>query len=153
MKLIIAGATGYVATELIRQSLRRPDVTSVVALARQNTPVPSDVTGPDAAKLTSVVIKDYETGPYDGATRNALAGADACIWTVAITPSRSSMYPFDEVRRVCQSSTLAGLRAIIGAGPNKPFRFMYLSGMTAERDQTKKPAFKPEYALMRVSMR
>ncbi|CAK7224501.1 hypothetical protein SBRCBS47491_005573 [Sporothrix bragantina] len=149
MKLIIAGATGYVATELIRQSLRRPDVTSVVALARKSTTAPSDVASPDAAKLTSVVVKDYETGPYDDATRKALAGADACIWTVAITPSKSSAFPFEEVRRVCQSSTLAGLRAIHGAGSNKPFRFLYMSGIAAERDQTKKPPFKPEYSLMR----
>ncbi|CAK7215455.1 hypothetical protein SEUCBS140593_002540 [Sporothrix eucalyptigena] len=150
MKLIIAGATGYVATELIRQSLRRPDVTSVVALARKSTPAPSDVTGPDAAKLTSVVVKDYETGPYDDdATRTALSGADACIWTVAITPSKSSTYCFDELRRVCQTSTLVGLRTIHNAGAHKPFRFMYMSGINAERDQTKTPRFKPEYSLMR----
>ncbi|CAK7225287.1 hypothetical protein SCUCBS95973_005813 [Sporothrix curviconia] len=152
MKLIIAGATGYVATELIRQSLRRPDVTSVVALARKTVAAPADVAGANAAKLTSVVVKDYETGPYDDeATRKALAGADACIWTVAITPSKSSAYPFKEVRRICQSSTLAGLRAIHGAGSNRPFRFLYMSGIAAERDQTKKPPFKPEYSLMRAT--
>ncbi|KIH87670.1 hypothetical protein SPBR_05245 [Sporothrix brasiliensis 5110] len=156
MKLIIAGATGYTATELIRQSLRRPEVTSVVALARKATPVPSDIApgSSDAAKFTSVVVKDYE-GPYDADDRvkTALAGADACIWTVAITPSKSSAYPFDEVRRVCQTSTLAGLRAIYaargGSTKTSPFRFMYMSGIAAERDQTKTPSFKPEYTLMR----
>ena len=162
MKLIIAGATGYVATELIRQSLRRPDVTSVVALARKATPVPSDIApgSTDAAKLTSVVIKNYE-GPYDGddaddRVKTAIAGADACIWTVAITPSKSSAYPFDEVRRICQTITLAGLRAMHAArgtatSKTTPFRFMYMSGIAAERDQTKSPRFKPEYSLMRVS--
>lgn len=161
MKLIIAGATGYVATELIRQSLRRPDVTSVVALARKATPVPSGIApgSTDAAKLTSVVVKDYE-GPYDGddaddRVKTAIAGADACIWTVAITPSKSSTYAFDEVRRVCQTSTLVGLRAMHAARGTKtktsPFRFMYMSGIAAERDQTKVPSFKPEYSLMRVS--
>lgn len=32
-----------------------------------------------------------------------------------------------------------------------PFRFLYMSGMAAERDQAKKPDWMPEYALMRVS--
>lgn len=156
MKLIIAGATGYVATELIRQSLRRPDITSVVALARKTTPIPSDVApgSSEAAKFTSVVVKDYE-GPYDAddSVKKALAGADACIWTVAVTPSKSSAFPFDEIRRVCQTSTLAGLRAFHaarGAGKMSPFRFVYTSGIAAERDQTKTPSFKPEYLLMRV---
>lgn len=61
------------------------------------------------------------------------------------------MYGFEEVRRVCQTCALAGLGAMWEAGPAKPFRFVYMSGMNAERDQTKKPALMPEYALMRVS--
>lgn len=32
-----------------------------------------------------------------------------------------------------------------------PFRFMYMSGAAAERDQTKKPSLMPEYGLLRVS--
>lgn len=150
MKLIVAGATGYVATELIRQSLRRPEVTSVVALARQTTAVPANLDpGADASKLKSVVVQDYCTYPDD--VKKELAGADACIWTVAITPSKSTNYPFEEVKRICQTGTLAGLRAIHEAGSRKPFRFLYMSGIAAERDQTKTPKFKPEYSLMRVS--
>jgi len=36
------------------------------------------------------------------------------------------------------------------AGPAKPFRFLYMSGSHAERDQTKRPFLMTEYALMRV---
>lgn len=32
-----------------------------------------------------------------------------------------------------------------------PFRFLYMSGAAAERDQAKKPDWMPEYAWMRVS--
>jgi hypothetical protein len=69
---------------------------------------------------------------------------------VAITPSKSTTYPFDEVTRVCQTSTLAALHAMYAAGVSRPFRFLYMSGTAAERDQSKTPAFKPEYSLMRV---
>jgi hypothetical protein len=51
--------------------------------------------------------------------------------------------------RVCQSSTMVGLRTIHEAGMGKPFRFVYMSGIAAERDQTKTPSFKPQYSLMR----
>jgi hypothetical protein len=35
--------------------------------------------------------------------------------------------------------------------PGEPFRFLYMSGIAAERDQTKTPFFMPPYTLMRVS--
>lgn len=75
MKLIVAGANGFVATEVIRQSLLRSDITSVVALARKAVSAPD---GPDASKLKSVVIEDY--GSYPEEVRKEFAGADACIW-------------------------------------------------------------------------
>lgn len=34
-------------------------------------------------------------------------------------------------------------------GSGKAFRFVYMSGVAAERDQSKKPWFRPEYMLMR----
>ena len=60
---------------------------------------------------------------------------------------------WDEVYRVCYEYTLVGLRAIFEArGLNKttPLRFLYMSGVAAERDQSKTPWFKPRYSLMRV---
>lgn len=74
------------------------------------------------------------------------------VRTVAITPGKSKTYPWEEVKRVCQDSTLAGIKAMHDAGPNKPFRFMYVSGIGAERDQSKKPRWMAQYALMRVSV-
>jgi hypothetical protein len=35
---------------------------------------------------------------------------------------------------------------------NKPFRFVYTSGVTIERDQTKSLPFLAEYRLMRVCL-
>ena len=78
MKLIITGASGFVGTELVRQSLRRSDISTVIALARK--PVSAlDELGPDVnpSKLRSVVIDDYGTYPED--VRTELAQADACI--------------------------------------------------------------------------
>lgn len=51
---------------------------------------------------------------------------------------------------MCQTSTLAGLKAMYESGVAKPFRFLYVSGIGAERDPKKTPRFKPEYSWMRV---
>lgn len=75
MNLIIAGSTGSLGGELIRQSLRIPAVSSVVALGRRPFPVPE---GTDAAKLKSVVVEDF--GSYSDNVRKEFEGANACIW-------------------------------------------------------------------------
>ncbi|KAI1269381.1 NAD(P)-binding protein [Xylariaceae sp. FL1019] len=163
MKLIVTGASGYVGREVIRQSLSRREITSVVAVARSPVTAPEKLDADaDASKLKSVVIEDYEH--YSDEVKKEFADANACVWygassgpqpisaaaeTVAITPSRSKAYEFSEVKRICQTSTVNGLNAMQEAGPAKPFRFLYVSGAAAERDQTKTPSFSPQYSLMR----
>lgn len=75
MKLIVAGATGLVGSEIIRQSLEISEITSIIALARK----PIQIEESDhSSKLKSVVVSDY--GDYPDHVKAALAGADACIW-------------------------------------------------------------------------
>ncbi|GAP87904.1 putative nucleoside-diphosphate-sugar epimerase protein [Rosellinia necatrix] len=148
MKLIISGATGFVGREVLRQSLSHPKITSVVALARTPVAIPEGLpTGSDTSKLKAVVIQDYEV--YPGEVKKELSGAHACIWTVAITPTKSKTYAFEEVKRVCQTTAIAGLKSMHEAGTATPFRFLYMSGAASERDPTKTPKFMPEYCLMR----
>ena len=81
MKLIIGGASGFVAQELLRQSLKRPEFTTVVALSRKPVSAPSDIgDAANAAKLRSVVVKDYSQYPEE--VRKEFEGANACIWYV-----------------------------------------------------------------------
>lgn len=74
MKLIIAGATGLIGSELIKQSLQKSAITQVIALARK----PVEVDNANSSKLKNVTIKDY--GEYSDKVKAELAGADACIW-------------------------------------------------------------------------
>jgi nucleoside-diphosphate-sugar epimerase len=85
MKVIIAGATGFVGSELVRQSLRMSQITSVVALSRK--PIKFE-DGTDVSKLKNVVLKDY--GEYPDDVKKEFAGAGACIWYV----SRSRVLPW-----------------------------------------------------------
>jgi uncharacterized protein YbjT (DUF2867 family) len=79
MKLIITGATGLVGTEAIRQSLKNPKISSVIALSRRPVTVPEDIGDEQITdKLKSLVLKDFTQYPED--VKAQLADADACIW-------------------------------------------------------------------------
>ncbi|KAF2801803.1 putative nucleoside-diphosphate-sugar epimerase [Mytilinidion resinicola] len=147
MKLLVTGATGLVGTEVIRQALGVSSITSVVALARREVKVPEQV-APDAdtSKLKTVIVEDWEK--YTPEVKEAIKGADACLWLLAITPAKSKAYVFDQVRKVCLDYTVAGIREMSTVA-NKPFRFIYTAGAMTERDQTKKLALLGEYRLMR----
>lgn len=79
MKLIIVGSSGFVGKELVRQAIASPAITSVVGLARRETPVPEGLSdSSDAAKFTSVVCDDFLN--YSDNVKQQLSNADACIW-------------------------------------------------------------------------
>lgn len=84
MKLIVAGASGFVGTEVLRQSLNVPKITSVIALARRPVPIPAGLdSGAKASKLISVALENYDK--YSDDVKKQLAGANACIWYVIIS--------------------------------------------------------------------
>ncbi|EXK26260.1 hypothetical protein FOMG_17162 [Fusarium oxysporum f. sp. melonis 26406] len=144
MKLIVTGANGYVGSEIIRQSLKLPQVSSVVAVSRKLVSPPA---GTLPARFESVVVPDY--GTYPDHVRDIFRGADACIWTVGITPMVYGSLDSAQARKICVDDTLAGLQTMVESSTNKPFRFLYMSGADAETDQTKTPPVMPEYFLMR----
>lgn len=83
MQLIVAGASGYLATEVIRQALSHPKITTVIALARRKVEAPTGLReGAGVSKLRSVVISDYDV--YSEDVRKELGRAGGCIWYVYI---------------------------------------------------------------------
>ena len=67
---------------------------------------------------------------------------------LAVTPSQSKDMDFSDVTAICYD-TMNGL-ANMAAHASKPFRFIYTSGVTVERDQEKTLPFLSEYRLIRV---
>lgn len=84
MHLIITGASGYLATEVIRQALSHPKITTVVALARKKVKAPTGLRDDaDVSKLRSLVVGDYDA--YSEDVRREFGRVGACIWYVNIS--------------------------------------------------------------------
>ncbi|KAJ1555782.1 hypothetical protein HK405_013187 [Cladochytrium tenue] len=163
MNVVVAGASGFLGTELVRQALLgpcAPRVASVVALARR--PVADPRSTPDTStdvpatpKFKSVVCTDFEH--YPDSVLDVLRGADACIWTIGVTPTKARGMAWEEVCKISRDyavtavDTISKLAASRDASDKhrRPVRFVYISGVSAERDQSKKPWVMPEMLLMR----
>ncbi|GAW14980.1 hypothetical protein ANO14919_043880 [Xylariales sp. No.14919] len=146
MKVIIAGSTGFVATELIRQALAHPKVTSIIVLGRREISLPPNA----EAKLKSIICRDFEN--YSDSIKAELAEADACIWTIAVTPSKSKLVAWEEVCKISRDYAVTAIETISQLRHDRPtsrFRFVYISGVAAERDPSKKPLIMGDYCLMR----
>lgn len=76
MKLLIGGSTGFVGTELVRQALTNPKITSIVGLSRRETVLSPST--PGSEKLKSVVCNNFDEWPES--VKNELQDVDACIW-------------------------------------------------------------------------
>jgi hypothetical protein len=76
MKIILAGTTGFVGTEVLAQALADPRITSLVVLSRK--PLPQSIT--ENEKVTVKILDDFLT--YPDSLLEELAGAEGCIWFV-----------------------------------------------------------------------
>ncbi|KAI6091829.1 hypothetical protein F4821DRAFT_225682 [Hypoxylon rubiginosum] len=150
MKLIVAGSTGFVATELIRQALSHPAVTSIIALGRREAPTPANA-GPNAAKFQSVICDNFEN--YSESVRQKLAGADACVWTIAVTPSQLKTMTWEQICTICRDYAIRGIETMSELDrdrkTSKPFRFIYISGANSVRDPAKRPWVLGDYCVLR----
>ena len=77
MRIAIAGASGFVGSEILRQALGSKAVTSIVAIGRRNASAPE---GCDGSKLSNIVLEDLTHYPDEDKKR--LSDVDACIWYV-----------------------------------------------------------------------
>lgn len=73
MKIILAGSTGGIGSEVLQQCLQHPSIDSVVALSRRSLPV-SVIRNP---KLTVIIMEDFLS--YSDSIMRQLDGAQACI--------------------------------------------------------------------------
>ncbi|KAL4868463.1 hypothetical protein BDV12DRAFT_185968 [Aspergillus spectabilis] len=135
MKIIVAGATGYIGQELLSQCLAHKSITSIIALSRRDL----GITNP---RLRVHIMKDEDFLSYsDPALLEELKGASACLWAIGLRPSQAGR---DERTRVIsvdyiEKAAEGFQRAFQSSSDvNGKFRFVYMSGAAVERDQNNK---------------
>jgi uncharacterized protein YbjT (DUF2867 family) len=143
MRVVIFGATGMVGQGVLRECLRDPAVTRVLAVGRR----PTGVSHP---KLTELVRHDMHD--WSGAD-DALAGHDACFFTLGVSAAGMSEA---EYTRTTYDLTLAAATTLARLDPG--MTFIYVSG--AGTDSTERGRMmwarvkgRTENALLRLPLR
>ncbi|KAI0891018.1 hypothetical protein F4806DRAFT_501483 [Annulohypoxylon nitens] len=134
MKLVIGGSTGFVGSELVRQALVHPSITSIIALSRRETPLP-----PDSSKLKEIVCDDFEN--YTSHVKKELESADACIWAIAVTPVKLKTTSLEDAAKISRDYATTAIQTLasLKRNPGKPLRFVYVSGHVAPRNPAEVP--------------
>ncbi|TKA76336.1 hypothetical protein B0A49_02693 [Cryomyces minteri] len=129
MKVILTGSTGFIGAEVLQQCLRSPSITSIIAISRRT--LPATLTA-GSAKLKVVVLDDFLS--YPDAVLHELDGASACVWSLG--SARFSDHA--TFRRMTVDYATAAAKAFSTLpSASTPFRFVFLSGVLAERNQDK----------------
>lgn len=146
MKVIIAGATGYIGQEILSQCIAHPSITSIVALTRRDLDIKND-------KLRTHLMKDEDFLSYsDPKLREELKGASACLWSIGLRPSQAGNDERTRVISVDYPAAAAANMADIAStsAPNGKLRFVYISGSGVERDQNKSLWYMGNFRRLRV---
>ncbi|KAL4785954.1 hypothetical protein BJX76DRAFT_322654 [Aspergillus varians] len=140
MKVIIAGATGYIGQEILSQCLAHPSITSIVALTRRELNIQNK-----NDKLRTHIMTDADFLSFsDPKLTEELKGASACLWAIGLRPSKagndertrqiSMDYPAAAAAGFQRAFT-AGSDSVSPPAPGGKFRFVYISGAGVERNQ------------------
>lgn len=135
MKVILSGPTGFIGGEVLNQALIHPSITSLVCLTRRALPE-SIVANP---KVETIIISDFTS--YSPEVLAQLRDCEACIWAMG-SPAHKNP-DLEASRKIEINYTLAAAIALTQSCASalkeqgKTFRFVYLSGMGANRDTSK----------------
>ncbi|KAI5364945.1 Putative NAD(P)-binding domain superfamily [Septoria linicola] len=153
MKIIVAGSTGFVGSEILSQLIAHNYITHIYLLSRRPHP---DAKVNSSKRITQILHEfDSESYPENLIQRFRDEGVEACIWSLG--GPVASFKNIDEARKVGVNYPAAAAEAFNDGiakhfepyfgYPEKqpavgqkrfPFRFVFISGWGAEQDQFKR---------------
>ncbi|KAG6006377.1 hypothetical protein E4U21_007108 [Claviceps maximensis] len=141
MEVIIAGATGFVGSTVLKRCLSDESISRIHVLTRK--PLSEELmAGKDATRKISVVIKsDWMVWKEEEVEE--LRRARACLWCIGGRHTQTSLWTAEEYLRVTVDFTVAATRAFAAmmkqeraaaaaAGSQDVFRFVFCSGHASE---------------------
>ncbi|MBW7933408.1 MAG: NAD(P)H-binding protein [Gemmatimonadaceae bacterium] len=120
MRIILFGATGMVGQGVLRECLRDPQVTEVLAVGRR-------ASGVSHSKLTDLIRRDLLDWSDAG---EVLAGYDACFFCLGVSAAGMSEADYT---RTTYDLTMAAATALAAANPQ--MTFIYVSGMGTDSSE------------------
>ncbi|KAE8450178.1 hypothetical protein EG329_006959 [Mollisiaceae sp. DMI_Dod_QoI] len=137
VKIILAGSTGLIGSEVLSHLLRNSSITSIIILSGR--PLP-DVVSRDG-RIKVIVLKSFLK--YEDEVAEELVGAKAVIWSLG--GSNSNPTPSEKMDEVEVQYPLALANVLISSRKSKKdainsstkMRFLFISGTASERDQSR----------------
>lgn len=143
MKIVLAGANGFVGTEVLDQCIKHSYIRHIYCLVRK----PLDTKYSTHAKVTQVQHDNFDDLPDHLFERFRGWGVGGCIWAVG-NPSIAQyknveeaqkvgiQYPIQAAEKFAKICAVEFMETQTGKVIH-PFRFIFMSGWGAEQDQFK----------------
>ncbi|KAK6357700.1 hypothetical protein TWF718_002009 [Orbilia javanica] len=124
MKVIVTGGTGFLGTEILRQCVANPKITSIIALSRRDLKPEWQA----EKKITTLKVTDF--GTYSPEDLKVLEGAEGCFWTLGTTPDKGRHMTNEELKTVNEDWPTNAAKAWSQwpLPDGKVFRFVFTSG-------------------------
>ncbi|TID14181.1 hypothetical protein E2P81_ATG09060 [Venturia nashicola] len=132
MKVIVTGTTGLVGSIVLRECIKNPQITSIIAFSR--CPLLEELS--DNEKVSVITHEDFSH--YSDELLDELSGAEACLWAIGGRAGRFSNV--QTAKKVQVEFTLAAANAFASKllpalDEGKDFKFVFCSAGLAVRDQ------------------
>ncbi|MCZ3365189.1 MULTISPECIES: NAD(P)H-binding protein [Methanobacterium] len=126
MKIIIFGATGMVGSEVVRQAIKKQDISEITAVVRN----PLSIEDPKLKTIIKTDFLDYTD------LIPVFKEVDACIWCLGISQNQVSK---EEYEIITYEYAVAAAKTMLAANP--AVTFVFLSGQGADSSEKSRILF------------
>ncbi|KAF5344478.1 hypothetical protein D9758_014141 [Tetrapyrgos nigripes] len=136
MRLLLAGATGAAGSQILKDAVSDPSISSITVLSRRTLPDWLTSTIPENNKTTTIVVNDFTS--YSPDLPPQFASHDACIWALGSTSAGKTEA---EYTKITYDYVVKMIEALNQGEVDKtregtdPFRFVFVSGNGADQTE------------------
>jgi len=136
MRLLLTGATGAAGLNIYRAALTDSTIDHITLLLRRDMPSWAVLPSNAPTKSTTIIHTDFTS--YSPDLVSKLVQHDACIWTLGVSAAGKNETDFTRVTYNYPMAMVQALKeggAGMGRPVDKPFRFVWFSGASADETE------------------